>query len=327
MIVMFRTTAIAAVAALTLGGCAASTASPDDGRLHVVAAFYPLAYAVEQVGGDRVTVASLTKPGGEPHDLELLPRQILDLQQADVTVYLAHFQPAVDAAVAAHAEQSAFDVTEAADLMTLEQDHADHGASEDGDHADADHGDADHGDADHGHDHGGTDPHFWLDPIRYGDVATAIAAQLTAADPAGATAYQAGAQAFTKRQADLDEAYRSGLSGCRSTRVVTGHAAFGYLTTRYGLEEEAVSGLSPDQEPTAASMAHVVDFVRDNDIRTVYAETLASPALTETLARETGARVSVLDPVEGITDESAGPDYFAVMQANLTNLRAGQECS
>ena len=320
MIVMFRMTAVAAVAALTLGGCAASTASPDDGRLHVVASFYPLAYAVEQVGGDRVTVASLTKPGGEPHDLELLPRQILDLQRADVTVYLAHFQPAVDAAVAAHAKRSAFDVTEAADLMTLEQDHADT------DHAE--HEQADHGhDDDHDHDHGGTDPHFWLDPIRYGDVASAIAAQLTAADPAGATAYQAGAQAFTKRLADLDEAYRSGLSGCRTARVVTGHAAFGYLTTRYGLEEEAVSGLSPDQEPTAASMAHVVEFVRDNDIRTVYAETLASPALTETLARETGARVSVLDPVEGITDESAGPDYFAVMQANLTNLRAGQECS
>ena len=154
--------ALLVAAALALAGCGGPATAGESDRLSVVAAFYPLAYAVEQVGGDRVTVASLTKPGGEPHDLELLPRQVVQLREADVVVYLRDFQPVVDAAVTAHASDRAFDVAPSARLLEL--------AAEAGAPAD------DHGHEEHdGHDHGSVDPHFWLDPTRYADVARAIA--------------------------------------------------------------------------------------------------------------------------------------------------------
>lgn len=282
---------------LALTGCAAPTRSADS-RVHVVAAFYPLAYAAQQVGGDRVTVETLTKPGGEPHDLELLPRQILDIQDAALVVHLSHFQPAVDAAVAAHAAERSLDVAEAADLLTLTE----------------------------GHDHGAVDPHFWLDPTRLAAVGEAIADRLAQADPAGAAAYRANAAAFTAQLTTLDAELETGLATCTNRDLVTGHSAFGYFAERYGFTQEPISGLSPDLEPRASDLAHVVEFVREHDVRTIYAETIASPLITQTLARETGARIAVLDTVEGISDESAAADYPGVMRANLATLRLGQDC-
>lgn len=303
---------------LALTGCAAPTRSADS-RVHVVAAFYPLAYAAQQVGGDRVTVETLTKPGGEPHDLELLPRQILDIQDAALVVHLSHFQPAVDAAVAAHAAERSLDVAEAADLLTLTEEH-DHGAG---------HGDGHEADAqaaDDGHHHGAVDPHFWLDPTRLAAVGEAIADRLAQADPAGAAAYRANAAAFTAQLTTLDAEVETGLATCTNRDLVTGHSAFGYFAERYGFTQEPISGLSPDLEPRASDLAHVVEFVREHDVRTIYAETIASPLITQALARETGARVAVLDTVEGISDESAAADYPGVMRANLATLRLGQDC-
>lgn len=282
---------------LALTGCAAPTRSADS-RVHVVAAFYPLAYAAQQVGGDRVTVETLTKPGGEPHDLELLPRQILDIQDAALVVHLSHFQPAVDAAVAAHAAERSLDVAKAADLLTLTEEH----------------------------DHGAVDPHFWLDPTRLAAVGEAIADRLAQADPAGAAAYRANAAAFTAQLTTLDAEVETGLATCTNRDLVTGHSAFGYFAERYGFTQEPISGLSPDLEPRASDLAHVVEFVREHDVRTIYAETIASPLITQALARETGARIAVLDTVEGISDESAAADYPGVMRANLATLRLGQDC-
>lgn len=282
---------------LALTGCAAPTRSADS-RVHVVAAFYPLAYAAQQVGGDRVTVETLTKPGGEPHDLELLPRQILDIQDAALVVHLSHFQPAVDAAVAAHAAERSLDVAEAADLLTLTEEH----------------------------DHGAVDPHFWLDPTRLAAVGEAIADRLAQSDPAGAAAYRANAAAFTAQLTTLDAEVETGLATCTNRDLVTGHRAFGYFAERYGFTQEPISGLSPDLEPRASDLAHVVEFVREHDVRTIYAETIASPLITQALARETGARVAVLDTVEGISDESTAADYPGVMRANLATLRLGQDC-
>jgi zinc transport system substrate-binding protein len=298
MIVMLRRVLPALVlGTLALTGCAAPTRSADS-RVHVVAAFYPLAYAAQQVGGDRVTVETLTKPGGEPHDLELLPRQILDIQDAALVVHLSHFQPAVDAAVAAHAAERSLDVAKAADLLTLTEEH----------------------------DHGAVDPHFWLDPTRLAAVGEAIADRLAQADPAGAAAYRANAAAFTAQLTTLDAEVETGLATCTNRDLVTGHSAFGYFAERYGFTQEPISGLSPDLEPRASDLAHVVEFVREHDVRTIYAETIASPLITQALARETGARIAVLDTVEGISDESAAADYPGVMRANLATLRLGQDC-
>ena len=300
-----------------VSACGAAGGRGAEDRLNVVAAFYPLQYALAQIGGTAVEVTALTKPGAEPHDVELSPRQVAAVAEADLVVYEKHFQPAVDDAVAGQAHDTAFDVSPAArlDLMAVEDEH-DHGGETAEEHAD--------------HAPGGTgarDPHFWLDPMRYADVGDAIATELAARDQTHATAYRANAKAFRASMTALDSEFRTGLKSCRVHELVTSHAAFGYLAQSYGLHQESITGLTPDAEPSPSAMAELTRHIRATGASTVYAETLVSEDVARTLARETGARLAVLDPVEGITSASAGRDYPTVMRANLQILRTGQECS
>ena len=307
--------AAAGLAVAMLGACGSASGWVTQGdRVRVVAAFYALQYAAEQVGGDHVEVSGLTRPGAEPHDLELTPRQVGRVATADLVVYERGYQPAVDAAVDDEAHHTGFDVSPAARL-DLAAPPEDAGGAHDDPGATAPLGDQ------------RRDPHFWLDPTRLADVADALATQLASRDHGNAAAYRANATAFRATMVGLDEDFRAGLAHCRVSDLVTSHAAFGYLAQRYGLRQVPIVGLDPEAEPDPATLARVAAHVRDSGVSTVYAETLVSKATARTLARETGARLAVLDPLEGITQESAGQDYPSVMRADLATLRTGQECT
>lgn len=287
---------------LGLGSC--STAQPGGsepsgatGTMVVSAAFYPLEYAAGQVGGSHVTVLGLTKPGAEPHDLELTPRQLADLPKAGVVLYAKGFQPAVDAAVTQVASATALDVTTAAGLDLRDPDNAD-----------------------------AADPHFWLDPTKYATVVEAIGARFAQTDPANAAAYRANAATFAATLATLDTELKTATASCQVKDLVTSHAAFGYLARRYGFTQLAIAGLSPEAEPSPAKLAEVATLVEERGVTTIYAETLVDPKFAATVATSTGAKVATLDPVEGITDTSAGKDYLEIMRVNLTTLRDGQKC-
>jgi zinc transport system substrate-binding protein len=303
--------ASAALAVALLSACGTAQGDSGASKVEVVAAFYPLQYAVEQIGGPHVNVATLTKPGGEPHDVELTPRQVGRVATADLVVYERGFQPAVDAAVSREARHVRLDVSDAARLETFaaEDAHAHQGQTSEPDASP-----------------NVLDPHFWLDPQRYADVGDAIAHELATRDPANAAAYDRGAARFRATMLTLDAQYRAGLTHCASQELVTSHAAFGYLAERYGLHQEGITGLDPEAEPDPATLARVVAHIRASGARTVYAETLVSHEVAATLARETGVQLAVLDPIEGVTRDSAGQDYPSIMRANLATLRNGQGC-
>jgi len=300
---------LVAVASLSLAACGTDddSGAGTGTRLQVVASFYPLQFVVEQVGGTHVAVTNLTPVGGEPHDLELTPRDTATLQDADLVVYLAGFTPAVDEAVASVAGAGAFDVAAAARL-DLEGAHEEH-EEEEGHEAEE-----------------AIDPHFWLDPTRLADVAEAVAAQLGELDPNHADEFTANAASLRNELTDLDGEFETALASCANRNLVTSHTAFGYLAQRYDLTQLGISGLSTEDEPSPARMSEIIEFVQANGVSTIYFETLVDPAIAETIASETGAVTAVLDPLEGLGDQSAGSDYFDVMRANLVNLRAGQDC-
>jgi len=163
------------------------------------------------------------------------------------------------------------------------------------------------------------DPHVWLDPIRYALIAERVGSELRAGPRA---------TRFVTRLRALDREYREGLAGCSRREIVTSHEAFAYLGERYGLRQIAITGLSPEAEPSPQGLRRVVDLVRKTDATTIFFETLVSPRIAQTVARETGAKTAVLNPVEGLTPEEAkrGDDYFSVMRSNLTSLRTALGC-
>ncbi|MER8234657.1 metal ABC transporter substrate-binding protein [Streptomyces sp. NPDC094049] len=309
-----------ALGAVTLSACTGTSDTVDkgdkggSGRLDVVASFYPMQYLAEQIGGDHVAVDTLTKPGVEPHDLELKPRQIGELGDADVVLYLKGIQPAVDEAIAQAGVKNTVD---AATLTTLET----HGSSTGHDHG---HGEEGHAAEEAGHDHGseaGTDPHVWLDPVKYAEVARGVGAALAKADPAHAADYTKNTDALVKKLGDLDADFRDGLKNTTTKTFITTHSAFGYLAERYGLDQEGISGVDPESEPSPARIKEIQDIAKKDKVSTVFFETLASDKTARTLADDTGLKTDVLDPLEGITDKSKGDDYLQVMRANLDALQ------
>lgn len=308
-------------------------AAGDGAQVEVVASFYPLEYLVTRVAGDHAEVTSLTRPGVDPHDVELTPREVGSLGSADLVVFSSGMQPAVDQAVETQAADHAFDVDGAANLLALGESDEDHDAhAAEGAHADDeghtnadDHADDEHADDD-GHDHGGEDPHFWLDPERYADVAEAVAERLAGVAPEHAADFEANAAALVADLEELDAELATGLAECETRELVTTHEAFGYLAQRYDLHQTGITGISPESEPSAARLAEITTQVRDEGITTIYAEPLLSSSIAETVAQETGARVLTLDPADGLTDASAG-DYLDIMRANLQALRDGLGCS
>jgi zinc transport system substrate-binding protein len=245
------------------------------GKPTVVAAFYPLAYAADRVAGGRYTIEDLTPPGVEPHDLELSPRTVGQIETADVVLYLGHgFQPAVEKAAAA-GSGTRVDLLAGLGL----------------------------------HD---SDPHVWLDPVRFEHIVRRIA---------GALDGDAGPLLADLRR--LDGEYRRGLRHCARREIVTSHEAFGYLAQRYGLRQVAITGVTPESEPSAQRLAAVIRVVRKTHATTVFFERLISPRLADTVARDAGARTAVLDPIEG---EEHGRTYLTLMRRNLAALRKALGC-
>ncbi|MET7319481.1 zinc ABC transporter substrate-binding protein [Streptomyces sp. NPDC005549] len=306
-------TAATALGLGTLSACSSdSSAAGNTDKFDVVASFYPMEYLAEQIGGDHVNVTTLTEPGQEPHDLELSAKQTARMGEADAVLYLKSLQPAVDKAVGQSDVKTKID---AASLTKLE----DHG------NVQHDHGGEEHADehAEEEHAEGGEhalDPHVWLDPVKYAEIAAGVAQAFEKADPDHADDYRKNAEALAKKLSGLDTAFKTGLAKTDSKVFFTNHAAFGYLAERYGLTQEAINGLDPESEPSPARIKELQEEARADGVTTVFYETLVSDKTAKTLAKDAGLKTDVLDPLEGITDKSKGEDYVGVMEANLKAL-------
>lgn len=278
------------------------------GKVPVVATFYPLAHFAEQVGGDRVTVTNVTSSGVEPHDYEPTPKDIITVKQAKLFLFngsgLDHWAEKLQSELLASGVRVVEVARGLASLSGIEEETGQPSATS-------------------------TDPHTWLDPVLAQNEVRVILAALQQADPAGKEVYQRNADVFLQRLSDLDAEYRAGLTTCVTRKVVTAHAAFGYLAKRYNLEQLAIAGISPEVEPSAKRLAELATLAKKDDIHYIFFETLVSPKLAETLAREVGAKTAVFNPLEGLTDDelATGATFVSVMQENLRTLRTALQCS
>jgi zinc transport system substrate-binding protein len=289
-----RLTGVALLLGLVTAGCGGDDArsADNDGKIEVVASFYPIAAAVQQVGGAGVAVTNLTPAGSEPHDLELTSRQVDDIEDADAVFVLGRdFQPAIE------------------DAASQRSDHTVNLLDELNTHT--------------------KDPHVWLDPILYERVVDLVERKLAAVDPSHAATYASNAERFKREIHAVDDRYVAGLAACDRRTIVTAHEAFGRLARRYELEQQGVAGVAPDQEPSGRRMAELADLVDREGVTTIFTEELVSPKVAEALAREAGgARTEVLNPLEGLTNDevAAGYNWVTVMDSNLAKLRTALNC-
>ncbi len=297
-----RALAMAVLAATTTTACATTAETAPQG-VRVAAAFYPLEFVAERIVGDTGNVMTVAPPGVEPHDIELSPAKVREMQDSDVVLYISGFQPAVDDAIASTGTFG-FDAATAVDFHAADE-HA-----EDGD--------------DHGDDYGDTDPHFWLDPTLFANYALAVGDSFAQLDPANGETYVSNAADLAEQLTTLADAYATGLTQCERRDVVVSHAAFGYLAEAFDLNQVAIAGVDPQNEPSPAKIREVRDLIASTGSTTVFTESLVNPAVAESLASDAGVATAVLDPVETVVD---GDDYLGVMDRNLQALREALGCA
>ena len=294
---LWRGGTMVGVLVVALTTCAG--ASSGAGTVDVVVSVFPLYHFVRRVGGPQVRVTLLVPPGTEPHDWEPAPADLVRVRSARLFVYNgAGFESWAERMVSEVRDRGPRVISAARGLASLVT-------------------------------NGQTDPHVWLDPLLAREQVEIIRAALGAADPEHGRVYDANAAVFSRRLLDLHERFATGLTQCSRREIVVSHAAFAYLARRYHLvQTPIIKALAPDAEPNPADLAALARHARRAGVTHVFSETLVAPRLAETLAREIGARVLSLNPIEGLTkeEEARGLGYIELMDVNLRNLRTGLDC-
>ncbi|SDK24578.1 zinc transport system substrate-binding protein [Paenibacillus sp. OK060] len=313
-------------------------AETEEAKLNVEVSFYPMYEFTKNVAGDLANVHTLVPAGMEPHDWEPTPQDIASIEKADVLVYNgAGMESWIDQVTGSLSNAKLIQVEASHGIDLLEgseeeehdhehadttdtHDHADEATTEEHDHdhdAEAEEGHT------HDHDHGGLDPHVWLSPALAVKEVRNIEAGLAQAAPEHAEQFKQNADAYVAKLEALDQDFKAAVADSKRKDFITQHAAFGYLAKEYGLQQVPIAGLSPEQEPSAAQMASVIDFAKEHQVKTIFFETLVSSKVSETIANEVGAKTAVLNPIEGLTEEeiATGMDYIGVMRQNLEALK------
>ncbi len=305
---LFKPTVAALAAfvfAFSLAGCAKAGTSGDMGsgqgsaaKPVVYTTFFPVTDLTSRIVGDKMEVRTVIKGNQEPHDFELQTSDRAEISKADLIVFNgAGMEGFIDDLRDAVGDQGKFlDLSQGLTLLQSK------------DAADAD--------------HAAVNPHTWLSVKNAQVELKSICEKVSAMDPANAAYYRGNLEAAQAEFKMLDERFESELSSVPAEKryFVASHAAFNYLADDYGLKQVAVTGISPEDEPSASQLATISDFVKQHGISTIFFEGTATPKVAETLARSTGARTSTLYTMERLTDEEAALGYLGLMERNLTNL-------
>lgn len=303
------------LSASLLAGCtsgtsasSASSSSGEEKKLSVYTSFYAMEDFAEKIGGDKITVTNLVPSGTEPHDWEPQANDIAGLEQADVLIYNGAGMEHWINDVLESLQNKKLVAVEASKGISLLEGVDEHEESE-----------ASHSEEEES----STDPHVWLDPENAKKEMKTIQDALVQADPANKETYEANYTKYAAQADELDSEFRQMADSLKNKDLIVAHQAFGYLCKAYGLNQVAIEGLSPDSEPDAARMAEIIEFAKEHKITTIFFEELVSPKVAETIAKATGAKTEVLDPIEGLSDENkaAGMEYFSIMKKNMEAIR------
>lgn len=275
----------------------------DRNKISVVTSFYPLQYFVEAVGGDLVTVYNFTPSGSEPHDFEPLPRDLVLLGTANLFVYNgASLEPWIERWANGEFPRPKNALNMTNELTSLGVELMVNNEK--------------------------PDPHIWLDPYIVQKEIEIIKNKLIEIDPGNQEFYIENAERTTQKLLLLDKRFHEGLASCASRDIIVSHEAFGYLAKQYDLRMTSIAGISPDEEPSTKELMRIIDLTKEKKVKYIFFETTVSPKLAETIAREIGGGVLVLNPIENLTPDEvqSGEDYRSLMEKNLINLRIALGC-
>ena len=295
---------------MSCGGTQDSTVTPVADRLIVAASFYPIAEIVQRVGGDDVQLLALTAPGVEPHDSELSAKQLEELSKANIVFYIGGgFQPDLEKAIASLPDTAiAIDLLKSVDLIASEEEEKE----EDG----------------HDHGHSETDPHVWLDPANMVKMSVIVSQEIAKAEASLTSTLAERQTEYANELNEVGTLIDTTFATCDRKELVTAHDAFAYFTTRANLVAVPISGIDPENEPSAKELEATAKIARDKNVTTVFFEEILPKAFADTVAKAIGASIDSINAVETISqsDLDAGVTYSSIMKSNITKISTALGC-
>lgn len=278
----------------------------EEETLQVVTSFYPMYVAAENVIRDvpGIRLTNLTEPKtGCLHDYQLTPQDMLSLADADVFIINGGgIESFVEQATASYPKLQIVTASEGVKMLEngeweLHEDSEEHA----------------------GHDHGDVNPHVWMDVSKYMQEVDNIAEGLAQAAPGQANQLYANAVAYREQLEGLRREAESLKSEIGEQEIIIFHDSFAYFADAYGLHVADVVEVEEDNTLSAGQLAHLADVVRREHIGMLFVEKQYSVKAAEALAKESGARVYVLDSL--VTGDGSADSYLRGMEENLKVLR------
>ena len=289
-----------------------SIPAPKADRLTVAASFYPIAEIVQRVGGDDVQLLALTAPGVEPHDSELSAKQLDELSKSDIVFYIGGgFQPDLEKAIASLPKSTVvIDLLKSVDVIASEDDHS----KEESD----------------GHNHGNsdTDPHVWLDPANMVKMSVVVSQEIAKAQTDLTSSLNERQTKYANELIEVGTLMDTTFASCERKELVSAHDAFTYFTKRANLIPVPISGVDPENEPSAKELEATAKIAQDRNVATVFFEEVLPKAFADTVAKTIGASVDSINAVETISqsDLDAGVTYSSIMKSNITKVATALGC-
>lgn len=278
----------------------------DSDNIKIVVSFNAMAEFANVVGQDKVEITTIVPDGVEAHDFEPKAKDLEALNNADIFIYNGlDMESWVEEALSAiqNSDLIVVNASEGADLILSEE------ISETQEEEESEETQE--------HTHGVYDPHLWLGIRGAQTQAENVKNALVEADPANATYYEKHWNEFAGQLETLYKEYADKFAAVEHKSFVTGHAAFAYLCRDFGLEQKSVMNIYAEGEPSAKQLVELVEYCLEYDVTTIFSEELASPAVSQTLADEVGARVETIYSMEGTEDNKT---YLERMEGNLEKI-------
>lgn len=276
-------------------------------KIQVITTLFPLYDMAKGIGSDKAEVTLLLPPGVEPHTFEPKPSDIVKINEADIFVYTGQFmEPWAEDVIKGVVNKNLIVVDSSKGTKMIPALSPSKNEPT-----------------------GSLDPHIWLDFDNTKTMVENIKQAFVTKDHTNASFYQQKTDDYLNKLSELDSEYRTSLATCQSKEIVyAGHYAFGYLANRYGLKYLAGQGVSPDAEPTASDLAKLIEQIKTAKIKYIFYEELTSPKIAETIAKETNAKMLLLNAAHNLTKDQLqqGISFFDILNIDLENLKIGLTC-
>ncbi|MBN3554860.1 zinc ABC transporter substrate-binding protein [Fictibacillus nanhaiensis] len=292
-----------------------STTDKKEGTLKIYTTMYPLQYFTERIGGEHVDVSSIIPPGADAHTYEPSTKKMVEMTEGNAFVYNKLESDEFSSSVADTLKEEDMPIIDGAKGISYheskEHEGEDHAAEEEHSHEEEEH-----------HDHGSLDPHIWLDPVLAQQIADNIYNGLVKLNPDAKDDFKKNHEALIADLKELDSSFKTKVENAPKDSFIVSHAAYGYWAERYGLEQIAISGLSPSHEPSQHQIEKIIENAKKEKTNYILFEENVNNKVAAMIKKEVGAETLTLHNLETLTkdDIKKERDYLSIMNQNIDTL-------